>query len=93
MWVSKIFQGGGVFLRRFFRHYGAVWSEVCSETWWDIYTKLGLIWKISEKCGMKGMVPDFFADSKIFDRRDAEQKFLFFASPRQPSSQPAPILN
>ena len=83
MWVSKSFRGGGVFLRRFYGRYGAVWSEVCSETWWDIYTKLGLKYKNREKCGEKGMVPDFFADSKIFDRRDAEQNFLFFASPRR----------
>lgn len=41
------------------------------------YTKLGLKCKNREKCAIKGRVPDFFADSKIFDRRDAEQKFLF----------------
>lgn len=84
--MSKSFRGGEVFLRRFFRRGG---SEVCSETWWDIYTKLGLIWKIPEKCGEKGMVPDFFADSKIFHRRDAEQNFSVRASRRalDPSSR------
>ena len=29
---------------------------------------------------VRGMVPDFFADSKIFDRRDAEQNFYFCQS-------------
>jgi hypothetical protein len=39
------------------------------------------------------MAPIFSADSKIFDRRDAEQKFLLFASPRQsPAVQPAPAV-
>ena len=74
---------GGVFLRRFFgAEGGAVGSEVCSETWWVIYTKLGLKCKNREKCGEKGMVPDFSRDSKIFDRRNAEENFLFFR-PRQ----------
>ena len=72
--MSKSFRGGGVFLRRFFRRGGSGGAEEAKRT---DYTKLGLIWKISEKCGEKGMVPDFFADSKNFDR------------PRQPSSRPA----
>lgn len=77
MWVSEIERGGGVFLRRFYRRGGRYGAEEAERAEKTDYTKLGLIWKIPEKCGEKGMAPVFSADSKIFDRRDAEQNFYF----------------
>ena len=77
MGVKNLSRGWGLF-KTFFQ---ARWVGGAEEVEKANYTKLGLIWKISEKCGEKGMVPDFFADSKIFDRPRASRP----ASPR-PSS-------
>lgn len=77
--VKKLSRGWGLF-KTFLQARWVGGAEEAERAEKTDYTKLGLIWKISEKCGEKGMVPDFFADSKIFDRRDAEQNFYFCQS-------------